>query len=89
VVIFLRKIQTIVPQLGDPYIYRDYFKMEYTEVKKVLLDNFISREQTEAGNRTWTESERILIEKIISKLEETILPITIHLQTFLDKEKKA
>jgi hypothetical protein len=88
VVAFLRKIQNIIPQPGDPYIYRDYLKMDYPEVKTMLLNNFISREDTEAGNRTWTDNERIFVEKIISKLEATILPVTINLQTFLDKEEK-
>jgi hypothetical protein len=88
VVAFLRKIQNIVPKTGDPYIYRDYLKMDYQDVKRILLDNFISRELAEAGNRTWTDCERIFVEKITSTLEETILPVTVHLQTFLDKEEK-
>jgi hypothetical protein len=88
VVAFLRKIQNIIPQPGDPYINRDYLKMDYPEVKTMLLNNFISKEDTEAGNRTWTDNERIFVEKIISKLEATILPVTINLQTFLDKEEK-
>jgi hypothetical protein len=62
--------------------------MEYEKVKKVLLDNFITRELTESENRAWTDSEKTFIEKIISKLEETILPITVRLQSHLDKEEK-
>ena len=57
-------------------------------MKKVLLDNFITRELTESENRAWTDSEKTFIEKIISKLEETILPITVRLQSHLDKEEK-
>ncbi len=88
VAVFLKKIQNTVPQPGEPNFYQDYLKMEYEKVKKVLLDNFITRELTEYENRAWTDSEKTFIEKIISKLEETILPITVHLQSHLDKEEK-
>ncbi len=73
VVAFLRKIQNIVPKPGDPYIYRDYLKMDYQDIKKILLDNFISRELAEAGNRTWTDCERIFVEKISREVFEFVV----------------
>jgi len=88
VAVFLKKIQNTVPPPGEPNFYQDYLKMEYEKVKKVLLDNFITRELTESENRAWTDSEKTFIEKIISKLEKTILPITVRVQSHLDKEEK-
>jgi hypothetical protein len=91
VVIFLRKVKLILPQPGDPYFYGDYLKMEYQNVKEILLNNFISEELVVAGdieNKQRSESEKFFQDKVVDKLKETILPVTIHLQTTINKEEK-
>jgi hypothetical protein len=90
VLIFLRNIKLIIPQPGDPFIYTDYLKMEYQEVKVILLENFIEKNLIESGEikmKQRTDSEKVFLEKIVSKVQQTILPVTINLQTFLDKEE--
>jgi hypothetical protein len=64
--------------------------MEYQEVKVLLLENFIEKNLVEYGEikmKQRTDSEKVFQDKIASKLQQTILPVTINLQTFLDKEE--
>jgi hypothetical protein len=65
--------------------------MEYQEVKIIFLENFIERNLVESGgikSKSRTDCEKVFQEKIISKLLQTILPVTVNLETFLDKKEK-
>jgi hypothetical protein len=64
--------------------------MEYQEVKILSLENFIKQNLVESGEietKKRKDSEKVFQDKNLSKLQQTILPVTINLQTFLDKEE--
>jgi hypothetical protein len=46
--IFLRRMKLVVPQPGNSYIYQECLKMDYQEVKEILLKKYISHEAIES-----------------------------------------
>jgi len=87
---FLKEIDNVVPELGDPFFYQDYLQIDLQDTVKILLEDFPNNlaDENSLERRIRNDNEKNFQNKVIKKLLEVILPITIDLQTTIDREKK-
>jgi len=77
-----------VPLPIKPNFFQEYLKMDEDNVRENFIRNFFPSEHSFDWDIEWTESELELQEIILNKLVSFILPITIKLQSTMDKENK-
>jgi PII-like signaling protein len=88
---FLIEIDDLVPEVGEPFFYQDYLQTDLQDAVNILLKDFTSCNLAGENNlerRICNDNEKAFQKKVIKKLLETILPVTIHLQTTIDREEK-
>jgi len=88
VISLLRKIKYNIPLLHELNFFRNYLKMNEPDVKEILIKNFYPSGHTFTEDIERTESELETQEIIEDKLINLILPITIELQSTIDKENR-
>jgi hypothetical protein len=81
-------LQKYIPLLQELNFFRNYLKMNEPDVKEILIKNFYPSEHTYIEDIERMESELEIQEIIEDKLIHLILPITIELQSTIDKENK-
>ncbi len=87
---FLKEIDNVVPELGDPFFYQDYLQIDLQDTVKILLEDFPNNlaDENSLERRIRNDNEKKFQNKVIKKLLEVILPVTIDLQTTIDREEK-
>ncbi len=88
VISFLRKTRRRIPPQSELNFYLEYLKMDEGDVREILIKNFFPSEHTFEWDIERTESELEFQEIISNKLISLILPITVELQSAVDKENK-
>ena len=88
VISFLRKTRRRIPPPSELNFYLEYLKMDEGDVREILIKNFFPSEHTFEWDIERTESELEFQEIISNKLISLILPITVELQSAVDKENK-
>ncbi|MFN9979274.1 MAG: hypothetical protein ACK53Y_05140, partial [bacterium] len=88
---FLKEIDDLVPEVGEPFFYQDYLQTDLQDAVNILLKDFTSYNlagENKLERRIRNDNEKAFQKKVIKKLLETILPVTIYLQTTIDREEK-